>query len=262
MAKRIWTLILAAVLLTSCGLGHNVVKQPDLLDQIQERGYVTVGSTGDYRPLSWLNPETGCYEGLDADLTEILAQELGVELRYYHTSWPTINTDALDPEKFDLACCGITISAKRLETLAMSDPYLDNGKTILCRVEDAGRFTSLESLNQSDVRVMVNPGGLNEQFARENLTNAQIIVYDRNEEIPSRIAEGLADVMITEIVEAPYYVRTDPRLAAPLLAHPFTNGKIGFLMRKDCPRLLEEVNSVIKKVKSDGRLEALKEKYL
>ena len=260
-----------AAMLTIFGLGllsacaandDNAVENRDLLDEIRERGYVVVGTTGDYRPLSWLNPETEQYEGLDADLSAIIAEELGVELRWYHTSWPTINTDALDPSKFDMANCGITITDKRLETLAMSEPYLDNGKTILCRAEDAARFTSLESLNREDVRVMVNPGGLNEQFARQQLPRAQLIIYNQNEEIPARIAEGDADVMITEIVEAPYYVRTDPRLAAPLISQPFTHGHIGILMRQDCPRLLEEVNAIIGRMKRDGRLDRLKEKYL
>ena len=64
---------------------------------------------------------------------------------------------------------------------------------------------------------MVNPGGLNEKFANENLTHATIVVHQKNEEIPTLVAEGAADVMITEITEAPYYVQTDSRLAAPLL---------------------------------------------
>lgn len=46
---------------------------------------------------------------------------------------------------------------------------------------------------------MVNPGGLNEKFANEDLTHATIIVWQKNEEIPNQVAEGNADVMITEI---------------------------------------------------------------
>ena len=196
--RRKKILLMLALLCAICGLSvlsacaandDNAVENRDLLDEIRERGYVVVGTTGDYRPLSWLNPETEQYEGLDADLSAIIAEELGVELRWYHTSWPTINTDALDPSKFDMANCGITITDKRLETLAMSEPYLDNGKTILCRVEDAARF-------------------------------------------------------------------------APLISQPFTHGHIGILMRQDCPRLLEEVNAIIGRMKRDGRLDQLKEKYL
>ena len=71
---------------------------------------------------------------------------------------------------------------------------------------------------------MENPGGLNEKFARANLPNATLLIHPVNEEIPRLIAEGKADVMITEVMEAEYYVNKDPRLAAPLLETPFTQG--------------------------------------
>ena len=108
---------------------------------------------------------------------------------------------------------------------------------------------------------MVNPGGLNENFANANITHAKIIVHQRNEEIPSLIAEGNADIMITEITEAPYYVQTDKRLAAPLLNKPFTRGEIGILMQKGQDDLLQKVNDIIRQIKADGTLRKLHEKY-
>ena len=156
---------------------------------------------------------------------------------------------------------GITITDARCATMLMSDGYLANGKTILCRTEDTTRFRSLEDIDRPEVRVMVNPGGLNEQFANEHLTHATIIVHPQNEEIPSLIAEGEADVMITEITEAPWYVQSDPRLAAPLLDEPFTHGEIGVLMRRGQDDLLAFVNQVIAQMKASGSLRALYEKY-
>jgi cyclohexadienyl dehydratase len=87
------------------------------------------------------------------------------------------------------------------------------------------------------------------------------MVYEKNEEIPARVAEGYADVMITEITEAPWYVRNDPRLAAPLLDEPFTRGQIGILMRKGQDDLMDKVNSTIRTMKKDGTLKSLHDKY-
>ena len=50
----------------------------------------------------------------------------------------------------------------------MSDGYLANGKTILCRSTEADRYQSLADIDKPEVRVMVNPEGLNEKFANEN----------------------------------------------------------------------------------------------
>ena len=143
----------------------------------------------------------------------------------------------------------------------MSDGYLANGKTILCRASDSHLYQFLADIDKPEVRVMVNPGGLNEKFANTNLPHATILVYPINEDIPALIAEGQADVMITEITEAPYYVKNDSRLAAPLLDKPFNHGEIGILMRKGQDNLLQIVNATLQRMKSDGTLRHLQEKY-
>ena len=237
-----------------------IVNQPTI-SRIQERGTLLAGTTGDYRPLSF-REDDGTYWGFDIEVAGEIAKRLGVGLQFVPTSWPTLSADVqAEPQTFDLAIGGITITDARRETMLMSDGYLANGKTILCRAEDANRYKSLADIDKPEVRVMVNPGGLNEKFANANLTHAAIIVHQKNEEIPTLIAEGKADVMITEITEAPYYVQTNPRLAAPLLNEPFTHGEIGVLMRKGQEDLLQLVNDVIRQMKSDGSLRLLHEKY-
>ena len=67
--------------------------------------------------------------------------------------------------------------------------------------------------------------------------------------------------MITEITEAPYYVKADSRLAAPLLNKPFNHGEIGILMRKGQDNLMQIVNTTLQRMKDDGTLRSLQEKY-
>ena len=239
----------------------NPSSQPTI-ERIQQRGKILIGTTGDYRPLSFCEPETGEYWGFGIDMAQQIAARLGVGIEFVKTSWPTLTADVLaEPQLFDLAIGGITITDARRETMLMSDGYLANGKTILCRASEADRYQTLADMDKPEVRVMVNPGGLNEKFANENLTHATIIVHPKNEEIPTLIAEGQADVMITEITEAPYYVKADPRLAAPLLNEPFNHGEIGVLMRKGQDDLLQLVNDVIRQMTADGSLRQLHEKY-
>ncbi len=239
----------------------NPSSQPTI-ERIQQRGKILIGTTGDYRPLSFCEPETGEYWGFGIDMAQQIAARLGVGIEFVKTSWPTLTADVLaEPQLFDLAIGGITITDARRETMLMSDGYLANGKTILCRTSEADRYQTLADMDKPEVRVMVNPGGLNEKFANENLTHATIIVHPKNEEIPTLIAEGQADVMITEITEAPYYVKADSRLAAPLLNEPFNHGEIGVLMRKGQDDLLQLVNDVIRQMTADGSLRQLHEKY-
>lgn len=244
-----------------CATGAAETPETDILREIKERGVLRVGTAGDYQPMSYLDPETNRYVGFDAELAEDLAAEMGVDVEYVKTSWPTLMEDTL-AGKFDLAVCGITVTEARKEQALMSGGYLENGKTVLCRAEDAEKYTSLEAINRPEVRVMENPGGLNEKFARENLPDATLIIHEVNQEIPGLVASGEADVMITEIMEAGFYTGEDPRLAAPLIHEPFTNGQLGFLMPKGNEALLEYVNAFLKREKESGRLDELAEKYI
>jgi len=248
-----------STLLVACSNNDNPVDGK--VAEIVERGTLLVGTTGDYRPLSFREAD-GTYWGFGIEVAREIANSLGVKTAFVQTSWPTLTADVLaEPQAFDFAIGGITITDARLETMLMSEGYLANGKTILCRKEEAGRYQSLDDIDKPEVRVMVNPGGLNEKFANANLTHATIIVHQKNEEIPTLVAEGKADVMITEITEAPYYVQSDTRLAAPLLDKPFTHGQIGVLMRKGQEDLLQMVNNTIRRMKADGSLRRLHEKY-
>ena len=276
---KLWLLaaifcICGACVTTCCTSSNDnpvVETQQPTIQRITERGKLLVGTTGDYRPLSYREAD-GNYWGFGIEMAEKIAERIGVGIEFVQTSWPTLTADVqVEPQTFDLAIGGITITDTRKETMMMSDGYLCNGKTILCRADEADRFQSLADIDKPEVRVMVNPGGLNEKFANENLPHATIIVYQKNEEIPNQVAEGNADVMITEITEAPWYVQRSalplgssknaPRLAAPLLNTPFTHGEIGVLMRKGQDDLLALVNAVIAQMKADGTLRQIHEKY-
>ena len=254
--------LFSATLVAACSHDDNPAAGDEgNVAEIVERGTLLVGTTGDYRPLSFRESD-GAYWGFGIEVAQAIANSLGVKTEFVPTSWPTLTADVLaEPQKFDFAIGGITITAARKQTMLMSEGYLANGKTILCRASEADRFRSLADIDQPEVRVMVNPGGLNEKFANENLTHSVIIVHQKNEEIPSLIAAGEADVMITEITEAPYYVQTDTRLAAPLLSLPFTHGEIGVLMQQGQEDLLQKVNQTIQQMKKDGSLQRLHEKY-
>ena len=269
--KKTWIWVLAAIFcicatcITTCCTSSDentvVETQQPTVHRITERGKLLVGTTGDYRPLSY-RETNGNYWGFGIEMAEKIAERIDVGIEFVQTSWPTLTADVLaEPQTFDLAIGGITITDTRKETMLMSDGYLANGKTIICRSSEADRYQSLADLDKPEVRVMVNLGGLNEKFANENLPHATIIVYQKNEEIPNQVAEGNADVMITEITEAPWYVQNDPRLAAPLINTPFTHGEIGVLMRKGQDDLLQIVNNTIHQMKSDGTLRRLHEKY-
>lgn len=109
---------------------------------------------------------------------------------------------------------------------------------------------------------MTNPGGTNEKFAVANLPDCTHLTHQQNAEIPALVAEGKADVMITETMEARRYVRDDARLAAPLIDEPFTRNQFGIMLQKGDQDFLNFINFFMEEKEMDGTLAKLEEEYI
>jgi len=230
LRKGFW---LAIILSLTCVNFNAMAADPgSVLDQIIQRGHILVGTTGDYKPFTYLNPADGKFEGIDIDMALALGRALGVEVKFVKTSWPTLMKDFGDG-KYDLGMGGISVNLERQKKGFFSIPYLVDGKTPITRKENVAKFQTLEQIDQPGVRVIVNPGGTNEKFARANLKKATIMVYQDNVTIFDQIVEGKADLMITDAVETVLQQKLHPQLAAVHPDKPFTYSEKGYLMPRD-----------------------------
>src|SRR5260370_13896503 len=162
-----------------------------LLDEIIARGVLRVGSTGDYKPFTFLNPATKEFEGIDIDMAASLAKALGVKLEIVKTAWPTLMAD-FTSGKFDAAMGGVSVSLERQKKGLFSIAYLVDGKAPIARCADKAKYATLAGIDQAATRVIVNPGGTNDKYALDNLKRAPITFYANNITIFSQITSVYA----------------------------------------------------------------------
>jgi cyclohexadienyl dehydratase len=204
-----------------------------LLDQVIERGAIRVGTTGDYKPFTFLDPATKRFEGIDIEMAEALGKSLGVKVEFVQTSWSKLMGDFADG-KFDVAMGGISVNLDRQKKALFSIPYMVDGKAPIARCADKTKFASLADIDKPGVRVIVNPGGTNQRFADANIKQATVTVYPDNVTIFEQIAAGKADVMITDASETLLQQKLHPEvLCAVRPDNPFNFSEKAYLLPRD-----------------------------
>ncbi|HVX99098.1 MAG TPA: transporter substrate-binding domain-containing protein [Pseudorhodoplanes sp.] len=202
------------------------------LDQIIARGTLRVGTTGDYKPFTYLDKATNQFSGMDIDLAENLGKALGVKVEFVHTSWPNLMKD-FEADKFDIGMGGISVTLERQKKAYFSAPIMREGKTPVARCENKDKFQTLEQIDKPEVKVIVNPGGTNERFARGNLKSAKITVFADNTAIFDEIIKGNADLMMTDSSETLYQQKLHPELCAIHPDKPFDFAEKAYLLPRD-----------------------------
>ncbi len=220
-----------------------------VLDAIQQRGVLRVGTTGDYKPYSFLGPD-GVYRGADIEMARRIALQLGVRLELVPTKWGSIMAD-FEGGAFDMAVGGVTVLPARAAAGAFSTVLVVDGKRPIARCADANRFVDLAAIDQPDVRVIVNPGAANEAFARENFPHAALRVHADNATVFDEILAGRADVMVTDGIEVDHQAYLHRELCAATVPTPFTRLEKAYWLKRDA-EFESVVDGVVTTAKADG----------
>ena len=80
--------------------------------------------------------DNGVYKGVDRDLVDAVAKELGVKVSYLDLPWTSV-LPGLDAKKFDLCIAPVTITKERMKRYAFSVPIADATAALMKRANDA-----------------------------------------------------------------------------------------------------------------------------
>ena len=227
--KTVAAAALACVpLLLPAAASAQTAAEASSLDAVQKAGVLRICTPGDYKPFSFQRAD-GAFEGIDVDLMMSLTASLGVKPEWVKTSWSNLMPDMM-AGKCDMAVGGISVTTERQKKAFFSTAYMVNGKTPIARCADVAKYQSVADIDKPTTRVIFNPGGSNERFAKANFKQAQMRLNPENLTIFDEILANRADVFVTESAEAITQQRLKPGLCAINPDKPLQYGEMAYLL--------------------------------
>ncbi|KIP98749.1 MULTISPECIES: cystine ABC transporter substrate-binding protein [Pseudomonas] len=237
------------------GLGSQAYAADDL-QKIKDSGSIKVGLEGTYPPFNFQD-ESGKLAGFEVDLSEALAKELGVKVSFQPTKWDGILA-SLESGRIDIVVNQVTISDERKKKYDFSTPYTVSGIQALTRKSDAASVKTAADL--AGKKVGVGLGTNYEQWLKENVPQADIRTYDDDPTKFQDLNVGRIDVVLVDRLAAFEMVaKTGERMA--VAGDAFSRQESGIALRKGNPELLAAINKAIEKLRGDGTLKQLSEKW-
>lgn len=231
---------------------------------VLERGVIRVGSSPDWPPYEYL--EDGEFTGLEVELTEIIAERLGLEVE-----WVEMGFDLIIPEikdmAIDLGVSGFSVNAERLEVVQYIIPHsVTEGQIIILKskLEKLG-ITEIESIKELDeygITCGVQVGTV-QQDELLNDAPESVRTYEDYLGALEDMKRGALDSIYAEtpvtswwILEA-YKAGEEPIVV--LFKRPYW--PVAFVAHKDADILVAKMDGVLADIIADGTLRDLKGKW-
>ncbi len=153
----------------------------------------------------------------------------------------------------------MTKTEERAESIDFSDPYLSTGLALLI-----GRNSPVQTgddLDLPDRTIAVRQGTTGEAYARENLTQANVLALEKESSAVLEVIQGKADAFIYDQMSVWKYAQIHPGETRAQL-QPVKRESWAIGIRQGNDALRDEVNSFLKAFKASEGFEDLGDKYL
>jgi len=254
--------------------GETAAGGDDLLARIQEQGVIRVSTDPAYPPQSYLNEETGEYEGFDIDVATEIATRLGVDVQWEAPSWDLIIAGSWN-DRWDMSVGSMTVTPERAEVLWFTPAYYYTPASVAVH-EDNTSVQDLET-DLDGKKIGVCGGCTYDYFLQKTLEipgytfdfiidDAEIVTYDTDSTAVQDLTLGdgvRLDAVISSITVLqgaidkgkPIKIVGDPVFYEPLAVAFDKSSQL------DPTSLLEAVSGIVEEMHADGTLSELSMKW-
>lgn len=261
--KRFLILFLGILIfLTSCG------GRSRSLDDIKKADKIVVALNAEFPPFEYRNGKN--IEGIDVDIIKAYADYIGVKCVINDMDFDATFLSVYSG-KADVAISGITVNDKRKRSFTFTESYYNSSQVVIVR-EDSEYANAesldelLELLSRNEASIGVQRGTVGEYYSSgdeswgfSGIPNTETISYDNGALAFEKLSSGALQAVILD--EAPALMIAKKYNNVKVLDYILTEEEYAIAVQLGNDSLCESLNEFINKIKSDGTLDSILEKY-
>lgn len=243
--------LLMGALLAACGSAEGKNASGNGTD----KHILTLATSADFPPFESRDVD-GKFTGFDIELAQIIADELGYELKIEDMKFEGL-IGSLQSNRADMVMAGMSATKERRKNVDFSDVYNRSGEMFISK--PSINIHGLESLKGKTIGVQL--GTIQEEgaeklakeygFEIKKVDDASVMIQEMNS---NRIDAAYMDKTVaTGYIDTQGYVGfDDPTTSSPGMGIAFPKGS----------ELVEKVNDILATLEDSGKLDELKDKWL
>ena len=246
---------LVATSVVAFSAATQAIAADSLLDRINNKGTITVGTEGTYAPFTY-HDESGKLTGYDVEVTRAVAEKLGVKVDFKETSWDSMLA-GLKGGRFDLVANQVGLTTpERQATFDKSEDYSWSGAMLVARADET-RISKAEDVKglRAAQTLSSNYGELAVKY------QANIVPIDGMAQGLKLLQNKQADVTFNDSLALLDYLKKNPNSGLKPVWESSDKIGTGFIANKGNEEALAKISQAVVELRNDGTLKKLGEQF-
>lgn len=257
--KRFWIIALSVMMLAAVLLltGCSSVRT---LEEIKSSGEIVMYTNAAFAPFEYMQGEN--IAGVDVDIAQAIADELGVKLRIENVEFDSIIL-GIKSGKGDFGAAGITVRPDREENVAFSVKYVTSKQYII--LEEDAAVETIEDLKGMKIGVQTGTTGdftVTDAIGEEDGVlfgmGAEVQYFDNALDASLALKAGKLQAVVIDELPAKNIAAVNEGLKAIELVYADgqnTEEQYAIAVNKKNTELLEAINTVLTRLIEEGKID-------
>ncbi len=193
--------------------------------------------------------------GIDAEIAELIAKELGMELEITDMDFNGI-LGAVQNGTADIGMAGMTVTEKRKESVNFSNTYATAVQVVI--VKEGSAIKTIDDLAGKKIGVQEATTG--DIYATDDFGEENVLRYNNGPTAIQALQNGTIDAVIIDNEPAKAFVKENAGLT--ILETAYAEEEYAIAVAKGNDELLEKINAALDKLTENGEIDKIIDKYI